>query len=117
MDRTKDELAMEAARILDSKKGDDILIIDIREKASFADYFVMASASNIRLLKNLVEEVEKALDVKGISVRHIEGAADSGWVLMDYGDVIINVLSSEMRDRYNIEKVWGDCEFIRLGVN
>ena len=108
------ELAMLAAKTLNEKKGTDIVIIDIRNKASFADYFVMASGSNERLIGTLAEEVEDRLSEEGVRPKNIEGARHSGWILMDYGDVIVNVLSEEIRGRYNIEKIWGDCEFITL---
>jgi ribosome-associated protein len=114
MDNKELELAMKAAKILDEKKGRDIAIIDIRSKASFADYFVLASGTNERQVGTLSEEVEDRLGDLGIEPNSIEGDRRSGWILMDYGDVIVNVLSSEMRDRYNIEKVWGDCQFITL---
>jgi ribosome-associated protein len=108
------ELAKKAAAILDGKKAQDVIIIDIRSKASFADYFVLASGTNERMVGSLSEEVEDQLGDAGMEPHNIEGDRHSGWILMDYGDVIVNVLSTEMRDRYNIEKVWGDCTFITL---
>lgn len=106
------EIALMAAKILDEKKAKDIVIIDISNKASFADYFVLASGANERQVGTLSEEIDDRFAREGIIAKSIEGKKASGWILMDYGDVIVNVLSSEMRDRYNIEKVWGDCEFI-----
>lgn len=108
------ELALKAARILDDKKAKDIIIIDIREKASFADYFVLASGNSERQVGTLSEEVDDLFQAEGITPKSIEGHRRSGWILMDYGDVIVNVLTTEMRERYNIEKAWGDGEFIRL---
>ena len=114
MENSELKLAMTAAKTLDEKKGTDIVIIDIRNKASFADYFVIASGSNERLIGNLAEEVEKKLLEEGITPKNIEGNKSSGWILMDYIDVIVNVLSEEARSKYNIESIWGDCEFITL---
>ncbi|MFA5638271.1 MAG: ribosome silencing factor [Anaerovoracaceae bacterium] len=114
MENKELELAMAAAKTLDEKKGTDIVIIDIRNKASFADYFVLASGSNERLVGNLAEEVEKKLLENGIRPKSIEGDKRSGWILMDYIDVIVNVLSVEARSKYSIETIWGDCEFITL---
>lgn len=108
------ELALKAAKILDDKKAKDILIIDIREKASFADYFVLASGNSERQVGALSEEVEDQFQSQGIAPKAIEGHRSSGWILMDYGDVIVNVLTTEMRERYKIEKAWGDGEFITL---
>jgi len=106
-----------AAKILDDKKAKDVLIIDISKKASFADYFILASGANERQVGSLSEEIDDQFAKEGIIAKSIEGKKTSGWILMDYGDVIVNILSAEMRDRYNIEKVWGDCEFITLEEN
>jgi len=109
------EMAMFSAKILDKKKGLDIVIIDIGTKSSFADYFVLASGNTERQIASLRDEVEDQFAKEGLIVKSVEGKQTSGWILMDYGDVIINLLTSEMRERYNIEKVWGDCEILRLG--
>ena len=102
-------LAMHAATILDSKKAADICIIDIAEKSGFADYFVIATAGSARQIDALADELEDALAKEGVLVDHKEGKAQDGWVLMDYGDVIVNLFMGEQRDRYQIEKVWIDC--------
>ncbi len=99
-----------AARILNNKKGIDIKIIDIGEKSSFADYLVMASGTGERQIGTLADYVEDGLAGEGVTVRNIEGKKESGWILMDYGDIIVNILTREMRERYNIEKVWADCD-------
>lgn len=108
------EIALLAAKILDQKKALDIVIIDIGEKSSFADYFVIASGGSERQIGALSGEIEDQFAKEGIIVRSIEGKQTSGWILMDYGDVIVNLLTLEMRQRYNIEKVWGDCSFLDL---
>lgn len=110
------EIALLAARALSGKKGLDITCIDISAKSSFADYFVLASAGSERQLAALCDEVDDEFAKEGIIARSIEGKESSGWVLMDYGDVIVNVFTTEMRDRYNLEKVWGDCNFIELDL-
>lgn len=106
------ELAYAIAQTLDAKKAFDVLIIDISPKSSFADYFVMASAGNERQLEALKDHIEDLLEPQDIFPKSVEGKRDSGWILMDYGDVIVNVLTQEMREKYNIEKIWGDCEFL-----
>lgn len=102
------DFAMLAAKTLSDKKALDIVIIDIQEKASFADYFVIASGSSDRQVDALVDYVEDAFAVEGLLAKSIEGK-DSGWMLMDFGDIIVNIFTQEMRDKYNIEKVWADC--------
>ncbi|WP_027399669.1 ribosome silencing factor [Anaerovorax odorimutans] len=110
------DIALKAAAVLTEKKAIDIVVIDITKQSSFADYFVIASGSSERQIGTLKEEVEEQLAKEGIFIKSIEGQKNSGWILMDFGDVIVNIFSAEQRDRYNIEKIWSDCEFIDLGV-
>lgn len=106
------EMAVFAAKTLDTKKAEEVTIIDIGDKSGFADYFVMATAGSERQLKSLVDEMEFVFEKENIFVKRIEGKPASGWLLMDYGDIIINVFTREARSKYNVEKVWGDCETV-----
>ena len=106
--------ALLAAQVLDNKKAEDIAVIDIAEKSSFADYLVIASANSERQAGTLVDEVEDKFAEEGLLAKNIEGRQNSGWVLMDFGDIIVNVFTRETREKYNIEKVWGDCSFLDL---
>ena len=106
--------ALLAAKTLDDKKALDILVIDIMEKAAFADYLVIATGNSDRQVGALVDEVEDRFAKEGLLVKNIEGRQNSGWVLMDFGDIIVNIFTKEMREKYNIEKVWGDCSFLEL---
>lgn len=106
------EMALFAARTLDNKKAEEVTIIDIANKSGFADFFVMASAGSERQLKALVDELEFVFEEKEVFVKRIEGKPNSGWLLMDYGDIIINIFTREARAKYNVEKVWGDCETV-----
>ena len=106
------ELALEAAHALSAKKGIDSRIIDIAEKSSFADYLIVASGATDRQVGALADAVEDRYEELGITPKSIAGKHLSGWILMDYGDIIVNIFEPELRDRYNLEKVWGDCAFI-----
>ena len=108
------EYALLAGKTLSDKKAQDIVVIDIQGKASFADYFVIASGGSERQVNALVDDVEDAFAKEGLFVKSIEGKQNSGWVLMDFGDIIVNVFTKEQREKYNIEKVWGDCNFIEV---
>jgi len=110
------DIALEVGRVLDAKKAEDITIIDIAEQSSFADFFVNATAGNVRLLAALVDEVEDALAKEGVIPKNIEGQPDSGWMLMDYGDIIVNVFLPEQREMYQIEKIWSDGKRIELRI-
>ena len=108
------ELSLKVAKLLDDRKAIDVTVIDISPKASFADYFVMASAGSDRQMGALVDNVEDMLEPAGIFPKSVEGKKSSGWILMDYGDVVINVMTAEMREKYNIERIGGDCENLEI---
>ena len=108
------ELSLKVAKLLDDRKAIDVTVIDISPKASFADYFVMASAGSDRQMGAMVDNVEDMLEPAGIFPKSVEGKKSSGWILMDYGDVVINVMTAEMREKYNIERIWGDCENLEI---
>mgnify|MGYP003328541129 CR=1 FL=1 len=77
-----------------------------------ASYSVKYGARNMR--RYIQSNVEDKLAENGLFVKSIEGKQGSGWVLMDFGDIIVNLFTKEQRERYSIEKVWGDCEFIEV---
>jgi ribosome-associated protein len=106
------EMAALAAKTLDNKKAIDIICLDIEAKSSMADYFILASGGSERQIKALSEDVDDQFAKAGCIVKSIEGKASSGWILLDFGDVIVSILTVEMREKYNIEKVWGDCEIL-----
>jgi ribosome-associated protein len=99
-----------AAHAADDKKGEDIRVVDVGEILSIAETFVLVSASNTRLVKTIVDEVELALKVTDDeSPRSVEGLNDATWVLMDYGDVIVHVFLSETRAFYDLDRLWADA--------
>ncbi len=110
------EIALLAVKSLDDKKAGDIVCLDVSIKSSFTDYLLVASAGSERQLNALVDEVEDNLEKEGIFPKRIEGKAPSGWILMDFGDIVVNVFTEEMRIKYNIEKIWADCEKIELNL-
>ena len=108
------KLALKTAEQLKEKKAMDVAVIDISSKASFADFFVMASGGSDRQMSSLVGNVEEMLEKEEIFPKNIEGKRSSGWILMDYGDVVVNIMTAEMREKYDLEKIWGDCESIEI---
>ena len=102
------ELVKVAYRALDEKKASDISVIDISGLSVLADYFMVASADNLRQTAALADNVEEKLEKAGFHCRQIEGRAGAGWILMDYNDVIIHIFDKENRLFYDIERIWSD---------
>jgi len=111
---TNKELAILTAQTLEAKKAQDTVILDIAEKSGFADFFVIADAPNSRLLEALADAAEDKLAEAGEALHHKEGTGESGWVLLDFGDIIVNLFTKAQREHYNIEKVWADCDIVQF---
>ena len=108
------ELAIYSGEVLSAKKAENIIVLGIAGQSSFADFFVNATAINERHLSSLVDEAEFQLANNGIVPKNIEGKPSSGWILMDYGDIVVNIFMPEQRETYQLEKIWGDGEFIYI---
>lgn len=108
------EIAKGALKALDSKKAVDIDVIHITELTIIADYFVLASGTSSTQVKALADEVEHQLKLAGTAPLHIEGRA-TGWIVLDYGSVVVHVFQKEQREFYQLERLWTDGE--RLDVN
>jgi ribosome-associated protein len=100
------DIARAAVDAAANKKADDILLLDIRDMTSMANYFVICSASTDRQLKAVVEGIEEELRADGVRPVHVEGEQGSGWVLVDYGDVVCHILKPEEREYYRLEELW-----------
>ena len=111
---TNKEIALNAAKTLNDKKGIDVIVLDISDLSAYADFLVIASGNNERHIDSLVDDVEEKLAKEGIIPKNIEGRAISGWILMDYGDIIVNVLTKEQRLYYNIELLWSDGRLVSV---
>lgn len=93
---------------LDEHKGKDISILDIGNVSVIADYFVIATADNVRQVEALSDAVEDKMFKAGFELRKKEGVAESGWILMDYNDIIIHIFDIEQRLFYDLERIWSD---------
>ena len=90
-------------KVLDEKLAEDIVVIDMSIDSPICDYFVIASASNERLLLALKDHIEDA-----------EGRKNCKWILMDYGDIVVHLFDPEERKNYGIEKLWSDKPFVQV---
>jgi ribosome-associated protein len=98
-----------ARRIVDmagDKQANEIVLLDIRTQSTIADYFVICSADNDRQLRAIIEHIDESVTKEfGLNPK-IEGTAESGWILMDYDDVVIHVFNSVQRDYYRLDRLW-----------
>jgi ribosome-associated protein len=109
MDADPLSLARIAARAADDKKGSDIVVFAVGDVLAITEYFVITSASNRRLVRTLVDEIEQAVrDRLGRSPLRMEGVTEQQWVLIDFGDVVVHVFTDEIRAYYEIERLYRD---------
>jgi ribosome-associated protein len=93
---------------LEDKKGEDILLLDLKDIAGFTDYFVLCNGTSDRMLdalaKTVVDDMRKQYKKKG----RVEGEARGGWLVVDYGDVVLHLFSPDQRDYYKLEELWSE---------
>ena len=92
-----------------AKKGEDILVLDLRELTSFTDFFVIVTGNSSRQNAAIVESIEQDLKKQKTRPLGIEGKELAEWILMDYGDFVVHVFSRRAREYYSLEKLWGDA--------
>jgi len=93
---------------LEDLKGVDIKVLDVRGKSDVTDILVIGSGTSTRQIRALAENVREKVKQRGVRPFGVEGDQDSGWVLVDLGDVVVHVMLPETRDFYNLEKLWGE---------
>ncbi len=89
-------------------KADDVLTLDIVGISSFADAIIIATANSNRHAKSLSERLVESVKASGKSILGVEGRVESGWILVDCGEVVINIMKSDIRDFYDLEGLWGE---------
>ena len=100
------QVARRLSRVALEKKAEELLILDVREKCSFADYFVIMSGRSTRHTQGLSEAVEKELSLKRITSTNTEGYQEGVWILLDFNDVIVHIFYHEMREFFDLEGLW-----------
>ena len=109
---TPKEMAIRMARILDAKKGEEILVLETEGLTSLADYFIICTGGSAPQLKAMADACEKSMTEIGIEPHHIEGHRGETWVLHDYGDVLLHLFSEETREFYTLDRLWADAKVI-----
>jgi ribosome-associated protein len=101
-----EQIAQAIIDILSDRQAEDIVQIDIRKVATFTDYFVIATAGSVRQMNALIDTLDRELKPQGVDLATQEGDPESGWVLLDFHDVIVHLFSRDQRQYYNLEGLW-----------
>ena len=106
-------LAKACARAADDKKAEDVVVLDLRKLTSITDYFVIATAGNPRHIGAVIEAVTKEAGRTKARTIGREGTEESGWVLLDFVDVIVHIFDKERRELYDLGLLWGDAPRVK----
>ena len=93
---------------LDESKAEDVIILDVRTVSSFADEIIIATANSNRHATSVSNKLVEYLKEKKINIIGVEGESSSGWILVDCGDVVINIMKQEQREFFDLESLWGE---------
>ena len=108
------KLAVECRELADNRKAEDIVVLDVAEVSSIADYFVIASGTSEPHLRAISDEItEKLREDHGLKPRAVDGTLQAGWLVLDYFDVIVHVMRADVRQHYDLEGLWGDAPRVR----
>lgn len=106
--------ALEAARAALDKKADNLKLLELGDRSSFTDYFLLCNGSSNRQIQAIADAIESELKETGARPLSIEGVQEGRWVLMDYGDVVVHIFLDALRDYYNIESLWADAKRVKI---
>ena len=112
MDSKEWTAVQELRDALDKKFAHDIIVMDLRNVTTIADYFVIATGSSAPQMQALADTAEDIMKKHSIPVHHIEGIHAGEWVLLDFGDIIVHLFDKENRDFYKLERLWGDAVIV-----
>lgn len=107
------EILKIAANALNEKKAKELAAVKVADLTVLTEYFLMATATSSTHVRALADEVEDKLEESGIKPHHIEGRA-TGWLILDYGSVIVHIFSREQREFYGLDKMWSDGEAVNI---
>jgi len=96
--------------VASDKQASNIILLDVRDLCSFADYFIICAGDSARQIRTIYDEIEQDLKREGIKPHHHEGTLDSGWLLLDYGDVIVHIFGAEERNFYQLDELWHEAK-------
>ncbi len=111
---TGKRLARHIAQELYTKLANDITLLDVRSQCSFTNYFLIVSARNPMHIDALAERVSEIIDEKSLFNAPRDGGPESGWIIFDFGDLIVHIFSPQARGYYNLESYWGEAKTVEL---
>jgi ribosome-associated protein len=106
------QLAKAAVDVASDKKASDVILLDIRNVSIIADYFVICSGRNTRQIQAIADAIDEELSKQGANVLHREGSAATGWLLLDFGDVIVHIFGQKEREYYRLERLWSEAKTV-----
>lgn len=109
-------LARIAAQAAADKLATDLVAFDVSQQLAITDVFLVVTAGSDRQVGAVVDAIEEALHKEGVKRKRIEGDRDRRWVLIDFLDLVVHVMQGEERSLYSLERLWGDCPRLELGV-
>lgn len=115
MEKSDQEVIQEVISFLDDRKAEDIVTLDLREHANIADYFIIATGANKPHLKALYDGLQRLFKDAGFKGFHKEGVPDSGWMIMDFQGIMVHIFERELREFYDLEKLWKDAPRMDIG--
>jgi ribosome-associated protein len=108
------KLALLCRELADNRKAEDITILDVRELSSVTDYFVIATGTSEPHLRAIVDEITDTLrEEHGVRPRAVDGTLQTAWIVLDFFDVIVHVMRRDVRERYDLETLWGDAPRVK----
>jgi ribosome-associated protein len=114
MARSAEALVRLAAEAALDKRAQDLVVLDLQGMSTLADFFLVCTGRSATQIDTIGDAVQAALRAEGIRVRHREGTAESGWLLLDYGDVVVHVFGEDTRQFYSLERLWGDAPVLSV---
>ncbi len=106
--------AQQAARAALDKKAAEVIVLDVQGVSSVSDYFLVCSGKSATHLKTITDAIREELKAEGVRPLHTEGRPESGWVLLDYGDLLVHVFLEDTRVYYDLERLWGDVPSVPI---
>jgi len=98
--------------VASDKQASNIVLLDVRDLCNFTDYFIICAGESTRQIRTIYDEVEHELKKEGVKPHHHEGIRDSGWLLLDYGDVVVHIFRAAERDFYKLDELWHEAKTV-----